>query len=67
MILRQCCCRALTDYLAPCTATAALLLLQCSVFDPGSNPNIDRQGSNYYDTVKVRCEAADIALCRPKQ
>lgn len=23
-----------------------------SVFDPGSNPNIDRQGSNYYDNVK---------------
>lgn len=22
-----------------------------SVFDPGSNPNIDRQGSNYYDKV----------------
>jgi hypothetical protein len=22
-----------------------------SVFDPGSNPNIDRVGSNYYDTV----------------
>eukprot|EP00879_Flechtneria_rotunda_P000403 GHRR01000497.1.p1 GENE.GHRR01000497.1~~GHRR01000497.1.p1 ORF type:complete len:145 (+),score=28.68 GHRR01000497.1:203-637(+) len=23
-----------------------------SVFDPGSNPNIDRVGSSYYDTVK---------------
>lgn len=38
-----------------------------SVFDPGSNPNIDRVGSAYYDTVhKVGCcaeqETASHAL-----
>jgi hypothetical protein len=39
-----------------------------SVFDPGSNPNIDRVGSNYYDTVhKVNavlgsCLARAVAL-----
>jgi hypothetical protein len=42
------------------------------VFDPGSNPNIDRVGSAYYDTVhKVRgacAHARDVmagTACRP--
>jgi hypothetical protein len=40
-------------------ALPARALLCCSVFDPGSNPNIDLQGSNYYDTVKVRCSTGN--------
>uniref|UniRef100_A0A383WDD3 EF-hand domain-containing protein n=1 Tax=Tetradesmus obliquus TaxID=3088 RepID=A0A383WDD3_TETOB len=36
----------------PAAATSSKPNVWRSVFDPGSNPNIDRQGSNYYDTVK---------------
>jgi hypothetical protein len=36
----------------PAAATSTKPNVWRSVFDPGSNPNIDRQGSNYYDTVK---------------
>ncbi|KAF6264776.1 hypothetical protein COO60DRAFT_1482567 [Scenedesmus sp. NREL 46B-D3] len=36
----------------PAAASSSKPNVWRSVFDPGSNPNIDRQGSNYYDTVK---------------
>jgi hypothetical protein len=52
---------AIPAHLVPCAGTSVDPVdfsVDCSVFDPGSNPNIDRQGSNYYDTVKVRCTAA---------
>lgn len=41
----------------PPAAAAAKKNVWRSVFDPGSNPNIDRVGSAYYDTVPQTGEA----------